>query len=140
MTPGSPSENLIFELLWGSQSRNSRAGRPVKSVCSPADPHSDPSRYPPSESAVTAAARGKALQRRHKQTEQKNIPSCHFGEHIVCIIQMGRVGSRMATPMLAKHRDPADAQRFTRVTTRSGLFTPAAAPSCSDVEQKQILM
>lgn len=37
-------------------------------------------------------------------------PSCHLGEHMVCIIQMGRVGSRMATPMLAKHREPADRQ------------------------------
>lgn len=27
---------------------------------------------------------------------------------MVCIIHMGRVGSRMATPMLAKHSEPAE--------------------------------
>lgn len=36
------------------------------------------------------------------------VPSCHLGEHMVCIIQMGRVGSRIATPMLAKHREPTE--------------------------------
>lgn len=35
-------------------------------------------------------------------------PSCHFDEHMVCSIQMGSVGSKMATPMLAKHREPTD--------------------------------
>lgn len=36
------------------------------------------------------------------------LPSCHFGEHMVCIIHIGRVGSKMATPILAKHKDPAN--------------------------------
>lgn len=44
------------------------------------------------------------------------VPSCHLGEHMVCIIQMGRVGSRMATPMLAKHREPADRQTDEKTT------------------------
>lgn len=79
MTPGSPSENLIFELLWGSQSRNSRAGRPVKSVCSPADPHSDPSRYPPSESTVTAAARGKRYSVGTNRPSRKTYPAAISG-------------------------------------------------------------
>lgn len=38
--------------------------------------------------------------------KSRHLPSCHFGEHMVCIIQMGKVGSSMATPMLEKQRAP----------------------------------
>lgn len=37
-----------------------------------------------------------------------HLPSCHSGEHIVCIIQMGSVGSSIATPMLAKQMEPGE--------------------------------
>lgn len=50
---------------------------------------------------------------RSQRSEEVSIfcplaPSCHFDEHMVCSIQMGSVGSKMATPMLAKHREPTD--------------------------------
>lgn len=60
------------------------------------------------------------------------LPSCHLGEHMVCIIQMGRVGSRMATPMLAKHSEPAEteAELLKRWTLRHPLlFAPARCGS-----------
>lgn len=35
-----------------------------------------------------------------------HLPSCHSGEHMVCSIQMGSVGSSIATPMLARQMEP----------------------------------
>lgn len=34
------------------------------------------------------------------------LPSCHFFEHMVSIIQMGNAGSSIAIPMFAKQIDP----------------------------------
>lgn len=34
------------------------------------------------------------------------LPSCHFGEHMVSIIQIGNAGSIMAMPMFAKQMAP----------------------------------
>lgn len=36
----------------------------------------------------------------------QSSPSCHFREHMVSIIQMGRAGSSIAIPMLAKQMEP----------------------------------
>lgn len=40
------------------------------------------------------------------QTIHCTLPSCHFFEHMVSIIQMGKAGSSIAIAMFAKQIDP----------------------------------
>lgn len=42
----------------------------------------------------------------------KNLPSCHSGEHMVCIIQMGKVASKIATPMFPKQIEPGGREKM----------------------------
>ena len=45
---------------------------------------------------------------------------------MVCSIQMGSVGSRMATPILAKHREPAAKQQHSQSAELLGRSAPPA--------------